>query len=40
MEKSTLTELAERYMEGLGTTLLPDEEDDPSEMASDARSQG
>ena len=40
MEKSTLTELAERYMEGLGTPLLPDEEDDPSEMASDARSQG
>ncbi len=38
--KSTLTELAETYMEGLGTLLPPDEEDEWDGAASDARSQG
>ena len=40
IEKSTLTELAETYMEGLGTLLPPDEEDEWDGAASDARSQG
>lgn len=39
IEKSTLTELAETYMEGLGTLLPPDEEDEWDGAASDARSQ-
>jgi len=38
--KGALTELAETYMEGLGTILPPDEEDEPGGLASDARSQG
>ena len=39
IEKSTLTELAETYMEGLGTLLPPDEDDEWDGAASDARSQ-
>lgn len=39
MGKSALTELAETYMEGLGSILPLDEEDEPSGLASDARSQ-
>ena len=38
--KGALTELAETYMEGLGTILPLDEEDSPGESATDARSQG
>lgn len=38
--KDTLTELAEAYMEGLGTILPADEEDEPGSLACDARSQG
>ena len=40
MGKSALTELAEIYMEGLGTILPPDEEEEASESVPDARSQG
>ena len=38
--KSALTELTETYMEGLGTILPPDEEDEWDGATSDARSQG
>ena len=38
--KSALTELTETYMEGLGTLLPPDEEDEWDGATSDARSQG
>lgn len=39
MEKSVLIELVENYMEGLGNTLLLDEEDESDESLSDTRSQ-